>query len=242
MSKFVKMMRSDVHEALSQYPYANHMLNVIAYRARRTPDSIKGLQVGEAIISASSLGLTDSQYRHAKKQLTKFGLATFTATNKYTCGKLTNTIAYDINEETNDEQTTSKRRAKAQSSDDKLRMEELKNEIMKEYNTLCESSSWPQIIKLDGSRDTALKNRLKDCEEFKIEFIDFLKMAHGSDFLRNGNGTWKCNFDWLVSKKNFLKVVEGNYKNQAPQKINKNLSEGDEIDWDAEKKQGRLAI
>ena len=158
------MIRSDVFDSLAKYPYANHMLNIIAFRARRTPDLIKGLQTGEAIISASSLGLTDSQYRYAKKQLTKFRLVTFRATNKYTCGKLLDTTAYDINEKTNDEPTTSQRRTESQSSDDKQRMKELKNERMKEIIVWFEDF-W---ISFDDKRGRA--NALKSWG--KIEGLD----------------------------------------------------------------------
>jgi len=161
VSSFVKMIRSDVFESLAKYPYANHMLNIIAFRARRTPDLIKGLQTGEAIISASSLGLTDSQYRHAKQRLTSSRLCAFRATNKYTCGILLDTTAYDINSKTSDEQTTSKRRASRQSSDDKQRMEELKNERMKEVIVWFEKF-W---IAFDDKRGRA--NAFKSWEKIK---------------------------------------------------------------------------
>ena len=218
MSSFVKMMRSETYESLSQYPYANHMLNVIAMRARRTPDLIKGLEVGEAIISSSSLRLTDSQYRHAKKQLSSWGLCSFRATNKFTCAKLLNSMVYDINIKAYDEQETGKQQDEQQADDDKQRMEELKNVIMEEYNTLCKNSSWPKLIKFSAPREKALTARIKDCEEFGVEFVNVMKSAHESDFLRDGSGTWKCSFDFIVKKENFLKIVEGKYSNGPTKK------------------------
>lgn len=229
MSSFVKMMRSEAYESLSQYPYANHMLNIIAMRARRKPDLIKGLETGEAIISASSLGLTDSQYRHAKKQLTEWKLCSFRATNKFTCGKLLNSTVYDINAKTNDEQVTDEQQDEQQADDDKQRKKELKNVIMEEYNTLCKNSSWPKLIKLSPPREKALHARLKDCEEFGVEFLNVMKTAHESDFLRDGNGTWKCSFDFIVKKENFLKIVEGKYSN-GPSKKPKLTEHADDFD------------
>lgn len=46
-------------------------------------------------------------------------------------------------------------------------------------------------------------------------------MAEASDFLSGCNGAWTaCNFDWLLNTENFLKVLEGNYKNKQQTQVN----------------------
>lgn len=104
MIGFIKYMRSEEAEYLLSYPNANHLFSVMAYRARRTNHSINGLKAGQCFLGDySNIGLTERQYRTAKKQLSEWGLATFKGTNKGTVGTIVNTKVYDINEEISDE-------------------------------------------------------------------------------------------------------------------------------------------
>lgn len=129
---FIKLIRSEEAEFLQSYPFANHLLQVMAYRARRSEHSINGLKPGQCFLGdISKIGLTQGQYRAAKKQLARWNLATFTTTNKGTIGTIANTAIYDINTEVNDKQTTSKQQAddmQATTNKEckKGRMEELK--------------------------------------------------------------------------------------------------------------------
>ena len=59
--------------------------------------------------------------------------------------------------------------------------------------------------------------RLKDYSE--EDFITVFKNAEESDFLSGRSGDWNsCNFDWLIKPNNFVKVLEGTYKNSKPKK------------------------
>lgn len=81
---------------------ANHhafvLLYVIAHRARwREGFNQHGLGTGEAFIGDhDSCGLTEGEYRAAKKFLAKHGLATFRATNRGTIAALINTEVFDV--------------------------------------------------------------------------------------------------------------------------------------------------
>ncbi len=103
MVTFVKAMRSEEAAFLDTNPLANHVLNVIARRARRTPDPLNGLQIGECFVGHKGLGLSEQQYRTVKKNLTKWGFVEFKkaerVTDRGTVAKLLNTDVYDINED-----------------------------------------------------------------------------------------------------------------------------------------------
>lgn len=94
------------------------LLGVIAQRARRTNKFNRfGLTVGQALIGDhKKYGMTEREYRTAKKKLKKWGFATFKGTNKGTIATLCDKRIYDINPETKDGQSdetkTDKRRAR----------------------------------------------------------------------------------------------------------------------------------
>lgn len=82
------------------------------------------------------------------------------------------------------------------------------------WNTI---PSLPNVIKLSDKRKSALKNLLKEYtwEQFE-EAIEEIK---SSSFLNGTTGRWQCTFDWLMNKNNFLKVIEGNYKDREEVKV-----------------------
>ncbi|ENC6709550.1 hypothetical protein ABKY54_004156 [Vibrio harveyi] len=95
---FIKLMRSEEAEFLTAYPNANHLFFVMAQRARRTDHPLNGLKAGQCFLGDyAEIGLTRQQYRTAQKQLSIWGLAEFTATNKGTIGTINNTKVYDLN-------------------------------------------------------------------------------------------------------------------------------------------------
>ena len=98
-------MRTEEREALWKHPNAFILLDVIAYRASRKDNPVRGLKCGEAWIGDyENYGMSESTYRWAKKKLQEFKLATFRTTNKGTTARLLSTNVYDINEEPNDGQ------------------------------------------------------------------------------------------------------------------------------------------
>jgi len=101
---------------LRRYHNAFVLLTVIAQRARRTrPDSIIELNVGEALVGDhATYGMSQQEYRTAKKQLQKFKLATFKATTHGTVATLSNTRVYDINADEDNEQPNSEVTGKQQ--------------------------------------------------------------------------------------------------------------------------------
>lgn len=88
------------------------------------------------------------------------------------------------------------------------------DEIVSLYHGLA--PSFPRIQKLTEKRKRAIRARWRtdpNLETFKQLFWK----AEASDFLSGRNGKWtSCNFDWLISESNMIKVLEGAYDNKGP--------------------------
>ena len=80
------------------------------------------------------------------------------------------------------------------------------------YHEICRS--YPRLRSISDDREKAIKARLK-----KYTLDDFRAMfekAEASDFLKGANErNWSATFDWLVSDRNFAKVLDGNYDNHG---------------------------
>lgn len=81
-------------------------------------------------------------------------------------------------------------------------------EIIDVFNSVC--FELPNA-KLTDSRKKLINARVKD---YSLEHIGivFRKVVE-SDFLSGRKKDWKATFDWIMSKNNFVKILEDNYKN-----------------------------
>jgi len=100
---------------------AHALACVIALRARWQPGINRfGLEVGEAFIGDHrECGLTEQEYRTAKKTLERCGFATFKPTTKGTIAKLSDSSLFDIcgygsNEQNNERLTDDQRKGNEQ--------------------------------------------------------------------------------------------------------------------------------
>lgn len=88
---------------------------------------------------------------------------------------------------------------------------EIAEEIVKSYHLLC--PNLPKVQKLSESRIKACNKRLE--ENGKEELRQVLEMAGSSDFLNGKNSnSFQASFDWIMKPANFIKILEGNYKNK----------------------------
>ena len=87
--------------------------------------------------------------------------------------------------------------------------------IARMYNDIC--VSLPKCQKLSDKRIKNLKARLKSFSEEQFEMA-FTK-AEASDFLTGKVNHFKASFNWIIqSEDNMLKILEGNYDNNRPNK------------------------
>lgn len=82
--------------------------------------------------------------------------------------------------------------------------------IAEAWNAMAARTGLPPVVKLSAERRKAAKARIA---EYRIEdFTEAIAAIERSDFLRNGSGTWRgANFDFLLQKSSFLKLIEGQY-------------------------------
>ncbi len=96
---YFKAIRGEIGENLiKRSHHAYILLSIIAYRARRTPDLINKLGIGEAILGDyENYNMTRQEYRTAIEILKECNLATFRTTTKGSIATIINTDVFDIN-------------------------------------------------------------------------------------------------------------------------------------------------
>jgi hypothetical protein len=103
---------------------------LIAYRARWSQESFNplNLDIGEAAIDYENWGLTEQEFRTARKNLEKWNLARFRSTRRGTIGKLLDTRLFSTlpgnlglrpHEQTNGNKTNNQRAGSEQSTTNK---------------------------------------------------------------------------------------------------------------------------
>ncbi len=85
------------------------------------------------------------------------------------------------------------------------------SEIVDYFHEKCKNL--PRVQVLSDKRKTSLKIRLKEHGEEKV--LRVIEMAGESRFLSGENPkNWTADFDWIFNPTNFIKIMEGNYKNR----------------------------
>ncbi|MBV4422797.1 hypothetical protein [Clostridium tyrobutyricum] len=85
--------------------------------------------------------------------------------------------------------------------------------IVHAFNSLC--PSMPKVQKISKQRKSVIKARWQEYSSLDT-FLKVFKMAETSDFLSGRDGKWSaCSFDWIIKSQNFIKVMEGNYRNKT---------------------------
>ena len=97
---FLMYQKSESSEFLHNKPIANHVLLIIAHRARRTVNKQNGLQPGQCYMGDfATIGITRQQYRTAISNLQKWNYITTKTTSAGTIVTLAGSDAWDINTE-----------------------------------------------------------------------------------------------------------------------------------------------
>ena len=82
------------------------------------------------------------------------------------------------------------------------------------YKEKWNSLGLTKIISIKNQRLTHLKARVEEFSEDQV--IQAIDNINSSKFLKGENDRgWAIDFDWLLKPTNFIKVLEGNYKNKS---------------------------
>ena len=93
--------------------------------------------------------------------------------------------------------------------------------IMTDFHDTC--IDLPTIRGMSETRKKKIRTLLNEFDKLKIwkdvtiydRLHRLFEMVQDSDFLSGRNGRWNgCSFDWILNKKNALKIIEGNYENE----------------------------
>ena len=154
---YINAFRSDEAKELDKHPMENHLLNIIARRASRTHKRTSGIVPGQALIGDyKNYGMTEQNYRTAKKNLEEWKYVTFKPTHKGTIATLCCPDVYDINiKEGNGQVTDSQRTGNGQVTTNK----NIKND--KNIKAFDDFEKFPYL------KDQEFKNNIKDFEELR---------------------------------------------------------------------------
>jgi len=89
--------------------------------------------------------------------------------------------------------------------------------IISQWNEFALKTGLPAVkaITSGSKRERLLRARFNEKE---FNFPKILEKVARSDFLLGVKTDWKVSFDWLICPSNYIKVLEGNYDNNIPQK------------------------
>lgn len=96
-------------------------------------------------------------------------------------------------------------------------------DILTAFNEIC--ISLPKVQKLTDARKKAIKAviPLLDSDNPVQGFKEVFKAVEASNFLcrRNTKTSFRASFDWIMNKKNILKIIEGNYSDSNRVEVNR---------------------
>ncbi len=176
---FIKLNRSNDTLELLGDPNAFILLTVIALRARRTDEfNVHNLHSGEALLGDhEKYGLSEQQYRSARKRLARWGFASFKPTTRGTVAKLLGQRIYDINEmlaqQTDNGQTTDcPRTSNARATTNKKEKKEKKE---KKYSVHSDEWRLGELL-LDGILERKPDFRRPDLQRWADEIDRLLRL------------------------------------------------------------------
>lgn len=106
--------------------------------------------------------------------------------------------------------------------------------IVDMYHTYCPSCR--KLKKITPKRRRIIRARWREYPETKF-WIEFFKMVEQSDFLTGRTGDFKADLEWLLTNKNFVKVLEGRY-NTTKKQTSSNEANDDNLIEEISKKIG----
>ena len=99
--------------------------------------------------------------------------------------------------------------------------------IVKLFNDRCKG--FPKVVKLTDKRKKVIKIWFDDIGATYDKVQEIFDRAQSSSFLRGDNNrAWSADFDWIIHKSNWVKILEGKYDDKIS--INHNSYETQQTD------------
>lgn len=87
--------------------------------------------------------------------------------------------------------------------------------IVKLYHNLC--PDLPKVIKITDKRKTRIRLWYEDIGASYERVQEIFERCSASRFLKGDNNRgWKADFDWIINKTNWVKILEGRYDDVRP--------------------------
>jgi len=141
-------------------------------------------------------------------------------------------INVDINAKNDDINTTKERKGNRNEIKEYISPNKNSADIAKtdfksyplDFNRIC--VSLPKVEKLTETRKRKIAQKEKEFGREKI--LEVFALAEQSDFLSGRSDKWQASFDWIMKSENFIKVLEGNYKNKKQHETNSRIFVGEQ--------------
>ena len=206
---FIKYTKSESSEFLHKHPIANHVLLIIAYRARRTRHKQNGLQPGQCFMGDHlTIGISRQQYRTAISNLQKWQYITTNPTTKGTVVTLINSDAWDLNLESQpSEQPASNHQPNQQPTITQPSDQPLTKKDKKERKTINRVFAKPEIEELVSA--------FEEKGSTKGEALNFFNFYSSKNWMvgKNKMTNWKSAVAGWVNRNKQKEDTEG--KNSA---------------------------
>lgn len=183
------------------------------------------LKRGQIVVSVSFLAkgfcMSEKGVRVVIQKLEKHGMLVKQGANRGTIITICNYDEFQTKEKTKGEQEDKQRANRGQTKGDNNKElnegKELNEVIVRafaSYNAVAETIGIPKAQKLSKTRQSKLKERLKDCGGID-GWNSAMEKLSASSFLsgQNDNG-WRADFDFILQEKSFTKLMEGSYDNR----------------------------
>jgi len=221
--RFIKYIPdSEMAKYLHTKPLANHLANIIATRARRSDCLFTGLKIGQCYLGDyRKIGLSEQQYRTAKKVLKRIGLATFQGTNKGTLATLVSIEVYNLNTELPNGQTNSYLTDKERLTKTVKNIRINTNREITENKPIDRDKARELIFAHFGGEDKAAE---AIAEEYKKQFgfkVDALTIQTAvASFLQKGITEYYTNLQtWTQVQAKLMQWITNAIRNQRTNKI-----------------------
>lgn len=176
---------------------------IVRYTDRQIEDSLKGAKIGRTRI------------RNILDRFIENGL--FVEIAKGTKGRKSIPAIgklikiNEISQALNEPKTNLKQSLDTPLIKDKRIKKDIYSEIVERFNSTCTGLS--KVIKITDKRKKTINARLKEYKNDKEVIFKVFDIVSKNSFLNgNNNINWEANFDWILKSENFVKILEGLYK------------------------------